>query len=107
MSSIEVDIRAYVLTTAYGEFLAVQEELVLDIVRIVRKAGTGFAFPSQTAYLARDTGLDEAARAHRSAHARPDPASRCRARGGGRGGTRSRADLSPGTVAPRPLTTPA
>ena len=61
-SSIEVDIRAYVLTTDYGEFLAVQEELVLDIIRIVRKAGTGFAFPSQTAYLARDTGLDEAAR---------------------------------------------
>jgi MscS family membrane protein len=38
------------------EFLEVQEELNLLIMEIVRQAGTGFAFPSQTMYLARDTG---------------------------------------------------
>ena len=57
-SSIDVDVRAYVLTTNYGEFLQVQEQLILEIMKVVEEAGTGFAFPSQTTYLARDSGLD-------------------------------------------------
>ena len=40
-------------------FLAVQEDLFLRIADIVSEAGSGFAFPSQTAYLARDAGLDD------------------------------------------------
>jgi MscS family membrane protein len=32
-------------------------------MRTVEAAGTGFAFPSQTAYLARDHGIDAAAQA--------------------------------------------
>ncbi len=59
-SSIDIELRAYVLTSDYSEFLAIQGDLILDIMRIVADAGTGFAFPSQTAYLARDTGIDEA-----------------------------------------------
>lgn len=61
-SSIDVEVRANVLTTDYSEFLQVQEALVLAIMRLVAEAGTGFAFPSQTAYLARDPGLDGEAR---------------------------------------------
>ncbi|MEQ8699660.1 MAG: mechanosensitive ion channel family protein, partial [Bauldia litoralis] len=59
-SAINIELRAYILTADYSEFLAIQGKLILDIMRIVETAGTGFAFPSQTAYLARDTGIDEA-----------------------------------------------
>ncbi|MEQ9688146.1 MAG: mechanosensitive ion channel family protein, partial [Bauldia litoralis] len=58
-SSINIELRAYILTSDYAEFLAIQGQLILDIMGIVAEAGTGFAFPSQTAYLARDTGVDE------------------------------------------------
>jgi MscS family membrane protein len=33
--------------------------MLLRIMDIVQAAGTGFAFPSQTTYLAKDSGLDE------------------------------------------------
>jgi MscS family membrane protein len=62
-SSIDIELRAYVLTSDYGTFLKIQEDLILDIMRTVEAAGTGFAFPSQTAYLARDDGIDAAAKA--------------------------------------------
>lgn len=39
-------------------FLAIQEDILLRIVDIVKEAGSGFAYPSQTAYIGRDTGLD-------------------------------------------------
>ena len=57
-SSIDIEARAYVLTGDYGEFLAVQEDLLLMISRLVEEAGTGFAFPSQTTYIARDDTPD-------------------------------------------------
>lgn len=56
-SSIDIDVRAYVLTTDFAEFLSVQEELLLDIIRVVDEAGSGFAFPSVTNYLHDDPGL--------------------------------------------------
>jgi MscS family membrane protein len=58
--SLDLEIFAYVLTTDYDDFLAVQEDIYLRIMDIVADSGTGFAFPSQTTYLARDGGLDEA-----------------------------------------------
>jgi MscS family membrane protein len=42
-----------------SEFLAIQEDLLLRIEDIIIEAGSGFAFPSQTAYFTRDTGLDD------------------------------------------------
>ena len=33
--------------------------MILKIAEIVEAAGTGFAAPTQLAYLARDTGVDE------------------------------------------------
>ncbi len=56
--SLDLEIFAYVRTTDYGEFLAIQEDINLRIMDIVAASGTGFAFPSQTTYFARDTGLD-------------------------------------------------
>jgi MscS family membrane protein len=41
------------------EFTAIREDLLLRIMDIVDKSGTGFAFPSQTLYLSRDSGLNK------------------------------------------------
>jgi MscS family membrane protein len=56
--SKDVDVFAYFACREENDFLAIQEDLLLRIEDIVNEAGTGFAFPSQTAYLARDAGLD-------------------------------------------------
>ena len=56
--SLDVEIFAYLRCVSQNTFLAVQEDLFLRMADIVSEAGSGFAFPSQTAYLARDTGLD-------------------------------------------------
>ena len=57
-SSLDVELFAYVKTTKGPEFLSVREEVFLQVMDIVNESGTGFAFPSQTLYLGRDTGLD-------------------------------------------------
>jgi MscS family membrane protein len=57
-SSLDLEIFAYVLETAQEAFLAVQEDLLLRIMDLVEAAGSGFAFPSQTLYMAKDGGLD-------------------------------------------------
>lgn len=57
--SLNVDILAYADTPDWNQFLAIQEDVFLRIFNIVEEAGTGFAFPSQTTYLAKDGGLDE------------------------------------------------
>jgi len=58
--SLKVEIFAYVKVNNYNDFLAVQEDLNLHIADIISDSGTGFAFPSQTLYMAQDTGLDQA-----------------------------------------------
>jgi MscS family membrane protein len=58
-SSLDVEIFAYVLETVQEEFLAVQEDLLLRVMDLVEAGGSGFAFPSQTLYMAKDGGLDE------------------------------------------------
>jgi MscS family membrane protein len=45
-------------TFVYDEFLRIREDILLRIMDAVGAAGTGFAFPSQTVYFGRDTGLD-------------------------------------------------
>lgn len=57
-SSLDLEIFAYVRATEMPEFLAIQEDLLLRIMDIIARAGTGIAFPSQTTYLAKDTPLD-------------------------------------------------
>ncbi len=57
--SLNVAIRAYIKTKDYSDFLAIQEDILLRIMKVVGRAGTGFAFPSSTLYLGRDGGLDQ------------------------------------------------
>jgi MscS family membrane protein len=64
--SKDIEIFAYLRCQDQDTFLAIQEDIMLRIEDIVREAGADFAFPSQTAYLARDRGLDSE-RAQRAA----------------------------------------
>ena len=57
-SSLDLEVFAYVLETEYESFLHVQEDLLLRIMDIVEASGSGFAFPSQTTYIGKDSGLD-------------------------------------------------
>jgi len=59
-SSLNLEVFAYILEREYEPFLQVQEDLLLRIMDIVEGSGSGFAFPSQTTYLASDAGLDAA-----------------------------------------------
>ena len=60
--SKDVEIFCYLRCREQSEFLAIQEDVLLRIEGIITAAGSGFAFPSQTAYLTRDSGLDEKCR---------------------------------------------
>ncbi len=52
--SIKVEVYTYVDATELPKFLAIQDELAVAIIDLVRKSGAEFAFPSQTTYLAQD-----------------------------------------------------
>lgn len=56
--SKDIEIFAYVRSIEHNDYMAIREDLLLRIHDIVEEAGTGFAFPSQTNYLARDGGLE-------------------------------------------------
>lgn len=60
-SSLDIDLFVYVRAADYAGFLEVAEDLNLRVMDIIERAGTGFAFPSQTLYVGRDHGLDEKA----------------------------------------------
>ena len=59
VSSLDINIRIYLLTREWNEYYAIQEDVFLRISEIVDQSGTGFAFPSRTVYVRRDGGLDE------------------------------------------------
>ena len=58
-SALSLEIFSYILTRDYAEFAAIREDVLLRILDIVDKSGSGFAFPSQTLYFSRDSGLDK------------------------------------------------
>jgi MscS family membrane protein len=53
-----LEVFAYVVTRDSNEFLAIQEDLLLRIMDIVKASGTSLALPSQTVYVGQDKGLD-------------------------------------------------
>ena len=57
-SSKDIEIFAYLRCRDQDSFLAIKEDILLRIGEAIKAAGTGFALPSQTAYLGRDGGLD-------------------------------------------------
>lgn len=57
-SSLNITIRVYAKTREWNDFYAIKEDILFRIKEIVERAGTGFAFPSQTLYVRKDEGLD-------------------------------------------------
>ena len=53
-SSLDIDLKAVVKTTDAAVYRTAVERINLDVMDIVQSNGTGFAFPSQTVYVARD-----------------------------------------------------
>lgn len=51
-SSLNIDIMAWFLTSDWGEFQGIRQEVLLQFMEVVERAGTSFAFPSTTVYLA-------------------------------------------------------
>jgi hypothetical protein len=56
--SLDLELFAYLDTSDWDEFLAIREDLMLQIIEVVEASGTGFVFPSQTLYVGKDAGLD-------------------------------------------------
>ena len=54
-SSIDILIYSFATTTVWGEWLKIKEELALKIKSIVEENNAGFAFPSQSIYVEKNT----------------------------------------------------
>ncbi len=53
-SSLDVEVFCYLDTADFQTFTAIAEELNFEIMAIVERAGSAFAYPTQTLYLARE-----------------------------------------------------
>jgi len=69
-SWLTLEVFSYVLTREFAEFAAIREDILMRLMTIVHDAGTGFAFPSQTVYLGRDSGIDKNKAEHAEAQVR-------------------------------------
>ena len=56
--SLDVEVFALTETNDWATFLAIQEDILLEVMDVVTGSGCGFAFPSQTHYMATDSGVD-------------------------------------------------
>ena len=54
-SSIDILVYCFATTTVWGEWLKIKEELALQIKSIVEENNAGFAFPSQSIYVEKNT----------------------------------------------------
>jgi MscS family membrane protein len=66
-SSLDVELFGYVFAGDLSRFLELQQELLLDIMEIIQRAGGAMAYPSHIVYLDgfRPPGGKEDAGAHR------------------------------------------
>jgi MscS family membrane protein len=57
-NAIEMEMYAYILTREYREFLAIQEQLILQAMDVVENSGAAIAVPGQTTMVTRDAWVD-------------------------------------------------
>ena len=50
-SSIDIEVTAWFQTEDYGEFQEIRQEVLLRFLRVVERAGTSLAFPTQTVHV--------------------------------------------------------
>jgi MscS family membrane protein len=74
-SAIEVQVYAYILTREYREFLAIQEDLILQAMDVLENSGAAIAVPGQTTMVTRDSWIDpqKAAAAQKAMEKTRDP----------------------------------
>jgi MscS family membrane protein len=58
-AAFQLELFAYAKTGDWTQFTAIRQDVILRIAEIVEASGTGFAAPTQLAYLSRDKGIDE------------------------------------------------
>jgi MscS family membrane protein len=56
---LNLEMFSYLITRDQAEFTAICEDVFLRIMEIGAQSGTAFAFPSQTIYLSRDSGVNK------------------------------------------------
>jgi len=54
-SSLDIEIMAWFQTADWSEFQAIRQEILLQFMQVVEQAGSSFAFPTRTVYLAPST----------------------------------------------------
>jgi MscS family membrane protein len=55
-SSLDIEIMAWFQTAEWSEFQLIRQEVLLQFMGVVERAGTGFAFPTRTVHLAPPAG---------------------------------------------------
>jgi MscS family membrane protein len=58
--SLDIELFAFATTRDRIEFLAIREDVLLRVMELVEQSGTALAYPSQTLYFSKDSGLDTA-----------------------------------------------
>jgi MscS family membrane protein len=73
--AIEVELYAYILERDFGEFLAAQEDVLLQVMGTLERTGAAVALPSQTTMVTQDKWVDpeKAAAAERAIEKSRDP----------------------------------
>ena len=74
-NAIELELYAYIAVREYREFLAIQEELILQAMEVLESSGAAVALPTQTTMVTRDAWLDpqKAAAAQKAMEKSRDP----------------------------------
>ena len=54
-SSLNIDVMAWFLTTDWGEFQIIRQDVLLQFMEVVEKAGSSFAFPTRTVHVVGDS----------------------------------------------------
>lgn len=56
--ALEIEVYCYILHREYADYLAAQEDLLLQVMEILEKTGAVVALPSQTTFVSKDSWLD-------------------------------------------------
>lgn len=60
-TSLDVEVSAWFATSDWNEFTRIRQEVLLQFMKVVEQAGSRFAFPTQTVYVAGSNGQPEGA----------------------------------------------
>lgn len=58
-SSLDIELFAFVVTSDWYEFLAIREDILLQVMNIIEQSGASIAFPSRTLYLGQNQKPDQ------------------------------------------------